>query len=242
MMIEIGMPETPPAFDEGLRGATAGARLSLAVDYPPGEGGHDLAGKHVDYRVHVHEVKVRRLPEIDDDFARDLGDFANVEALKSRLRQDLARNKDRQAEQQLRQALLDKLLLQNPVLLPEVLVEQEIARRLEDLVRGLMLQGVDPEKVEFDWKELRRREEGPARRAVHARLMLDALARAEALSVSDEDVESAIEREARRIGKSVDELRSRLQKQGALAALKSQILREKSLDYLTAVANIQVGE
>ena len=128
------------------------------------------------------------------------------------------------------------------MLLPDVLVEEEIQHRLEDMVREMMFHGFDPRKAELDWKELRDRNEAPARKIVHARLVLDAIAAAEGVKVDRKDLDERIRREAERIGEGYDALRLRLGKSGGLQALETQMVREKSLDLITSIANIHGAE
>ena len=103
----------------------------------------------------------------------------------------------------------------------------------------MMLHGMDPRKAELDWKELRDRQVDPARKVVHARLVLDAIAVQESLKVEDAEIQERLRREAGRIGETYESLLARLAKGGGLEALQIQMLREKSLDFLTSVANIQ---
>jgi len=241
-MIELGAPDNLPAFNERLLDVQAGEAREFAVDYPAEYPVPALAGRSVDYRVHVHEIKLKDVPALDDEFARDVGEFADLAALRQRIEQDLRERQAKQVERDLRQGLVDKLLLENPVVLPDVLVEDELRRRLEDFVRGLILQGVDPQKLELDWEQLRKQQEEPARKTVHARLVLDAVAAAEALRVDDDELRSRIRDDAERAGQSPDKLRHELEKHGGREALRTQLLREKALDLLTSVANIQSEE
>lgn len=242
MMIELGGTDNLPAFNEKLEGVEAGSEPEFSVEYPKEYPAEELAGKTVGYRLKVHEVKVRRLPELDDEFAKDLGDFDDLAALRARVREDLEARKAREADGAVRQSLLDKILVENPVVLPEILVDEEIRHRLEDLVRHLMQQGMDPSKMELDWKDLRKRQEEPARKSVHARLLLDAVARAESIEVSQKEVEERLRRDAAAMGRKIEEFKKTVREHGGTELLKSQILREKSLDYLTSVANIQEEE
>jgi trigger factor len=239
ILLEVGASEHLPAFTQHLLGVRAGAQLEFEVAYPAQHPATHWAGKSVAHRLKVHEVKRRELPELDDEFAKDVGDFTDLTALRVRLGEDLARRKAREAERYVRQSVLDKVLLKHPILLPDVLVEREVRARLEELARGLILQGVDPEALDLDWVELRKRQEEPARKSVHARLLLDAIARAEALEVSLEELDRRIRVDAESAGQSADTLRRELRKGAGLEALKNQMLREKTLDLLTTVANIQ---
>jgi trigger factor len=241
--IEVGAATNLPDLDRVLPGLAEGAEVELTVDYPPGYPVAALAGKRADLRLHVHEVKRRDLPALDDELARELGEeFQGLEDLRRRLREDLGARKSHQATLAVRQALLDKVLLANTVLLPEVLVEREIRQRLEEIARNLLLGGVDLEKAEIDWNALRQRQLEPARRAVHARLVLDAIAQAEQITVEPAEMDHRIQAEARRHGETPQRLRATLQKHGGEQTLRAQLLREKTLDYLSSVANIQGEE
>lgn len=242
MMLEIGATDNLPAFNEKLLDVTAGQSREFSVDYPEEYGSKALAGKTVRYAITVHEVKVRQVPELDDEFAKDLGDFADLAALRAEVRKDLEARQEAESDRAVRQAVLDKLLLENPVVLPEVLVEEEVRQRLEDFVRHLMQQGIDPQQADLDWKEMREQQQSGARRGVHARLLLDAVARAEKLEVSREEIDARVRADAQRMGQKFEDLRAALRKHGRMELLTDQLLREKSLDLLTSVANIQKEE
>ena len=242
MVLEVGAPGNPEVFNARISGARAGAQIAFDIDYPPDHRAATLAGKKVGYQLLVHEVKRKEIPQLDDDLAKDLGEFDSLEALKARVRVDLTERKAAAARSAVRQEILDKVLAANPVPLPDVLVEEEIQHRLEDMVREMMYHGVDPRKAELDWKELRDRNEEPARKIVHARLVLDAIARAEGVLVEKKELEERIRREGERIGEGYDALRLRLSKSGGLQALETQMVREKSLDLITSIANIQGAE
>ena len=241
-LLEVGAEGHLPDFDTALVGAAAGADLDVTVSYPADHQARDLAGKPVRFQIHVHEVKQKDVPALDDALAKDLGDFETLEALRARVREDLEARKVEAAQSAVRQGVLDKVLLENPIPLPEHLVNDELRHRVEEMVRSLVLQGVDVEKMDVDWKEIGARQEEPARKTVHARLVLDAIAQAEGLTVDEGELDARLGREAERMGEGKVGLRRRLQEGGGLEALKIQMVREKTLDFLTSVANIQVEE
>jgi trigger factor len=241
MPIEVGAANNLPAFNEHLKGVRPGVSVEFRVEYPPKYGARSLAGKAVAYTIRVHEVKRRDVPDLDDELARGLGE-ADLGSLRERVRAKLLAHREQEGERETRQALLDKVLIENPVALPDVLVEREIRRRLEQIVQSVILQGVDPGKAELDWKELRKRQEEPARKAVHARLILDAVGQAQKLQVAPDEVDARIREEAHRVGEAPEKLRARLREHGGMEGLTGQLVREKSLDYLTSVANIQYSE
>jgi trigger factor len=242
MFLEVGAPGNPPAFNEKLEGVKAGDELSFPIEYPDEYETKDLAGKTVQYDVKIHEIKIREVPDLDDEFAKDLGEFDDLAALRERVGEDLEHRKTHESEQQVRQAILDKVLIENPIVLPDVLVEDEVRHRLEEMVRRMYMQGVDPEKVELDWKQLREQQDEPARKSVHARLILDAVARVEAIEVAPKEVEERIRRDAQAMGEKVEAFRKRLKEHGGTEVVKNQLVREKSLDLLATVANIQSEE
>lgn len=242
MPIEVGSERNLPQFNEHVAGATAGASFEFDVPYPEDYGAEELAGKTVAYTLVVKEVKRRELPDLDDEFAKDLGEFDDLAALRARVRQDLELRKRGEADGEVRRALLDKLLVENPVVLPDQLVDAEVQTRLQEIVRNMYQQGVDPEKQEIDWKEVRDRQLDPARKAVHARLLLDAVTREQKLEVAAKEIDETIRREAARHEQPYEELRKRVVEGGGMQALETQLLREKSLDYLMSVANIRNEE
>lgn len=240
--IEIGAEGNIKQFNEKLLGARPGDALEFPVEYPQSYGAEHLAGKRVAYRLRVHEVKKPVLPALDDEFAKDLGDLPDLAALRARVRTDLEARKKVEAQLAARQAVLDRVLTQNPVVLPEVLVEGEIRRRLEEFARRLILGGVDPEQAKIDWEALRKEQELPARKSVHARILLDAVAAAERIQVGVDEIDARIRDDAQRLGEQPNKLRARLEEHEGMEALTAQMVREKALDYLTAVANIQYAD
>jgi trigger factor len=240
--IEIGAENNIKQFNEKLVGAGVGGKLEFPVEYPKSYGAENLAGRRVEYAVEVLEVKKPVLPALDDEFAKDLGDFDDLEALKVKIREDLEGRKKHESDMAIRQSVLDKVLIKNPVVLPDVLVEREIHRRLEELVRNMYMQGVDPEKEKIDWVDVRKKQEEPARKAVHARLILDAVARKEEVTIEAKELDERIQEDAKQMGQSPEALRAKLKEHHGTEALKAQMVREKALDYLTSVANIQYAD
>lgn len=240
--VVVGAKENLPEFNEHLLRVKEGEKKEFSVEYPEGYPGKELAGKQVDFRLLVKEVKRRELPDLDDEFAKDLGEFASLAELRSRIEEDLQARKKHEAENKVREALLDKVLLQNAIPLPEVLTESEIRHRLEEIVRGMMNQGINPQDGKIDWEQMRKQQEEPARKSVHARLVLDAIAKAEGLEVDRRRLDERIRMEAQRMDETPENLRQQLNKGPGMQALKNQLLRESTLDYLTSVANIQNEE
>lgn len=239
MILEVGATENLPEFNNGIEGAKAGDDLSFTVHYPDEYPAEPLRGKDVAYTLKVHEIKVKEAPQLDDEFARDLGEFESLAQLKERIRTDLEARATGEADSEVRRSILDKVLLENPIPLPEVLVEQEIRNRMEDVARQMIMQGMNPSEADFDWKKMREAQEEGARKAVHGRLVLDAIADLESLEVSSKEVDDRVRQEAARMGEKVEDVRSRLKKHDGMEAVRGQLVRERSLDFVTSVANIR---
>jgi trigger factor len=237
--VEIGAPVNPPGFDEAVAGLRAGEQKSFTARYPGDYAIKDLAGTEVDYSVTVNTVRRRVVPELDDEFAKDLGEFATLDELRTRVREDLARAAEQDADRQVRADLLKQLAARVTFDVPAALVEREIDRRVEDFVRRLLEQQVDPRRANIDWEEMRKSQRGPAEEAVRAALVLDEVARRQQLSVSDEDVEQEMARYAERSGRTISAVRAQLEKEGAISRLYAGLRREKAVDFLLACATIE---
>jgi trigger factor len=176
--------------------------------------------------------------ELDDDFAREVG-AETLDSLRERVREDLlAAGKERE-KAEARRAALDQILSANPDLeVPESMVEDRLQGMLEEIAHSMAAQGIDPDQARVDWDEMRRNQLEPARRAVKASLLLDAIARQDDISLEPEELDAALEREARRRRQTASALRGKWEKDGRLEALTRQLIREKSLDFVLSAANI----
>ena len=238
MMMAAGAPENLPEFNEALSGASPGSEKLFHVSYPADYQDGHLAGRRVEYTLSVREIKRRELPPLDDDFAREMGETEGLQALRDRLKRDLKEARERHARRAALESAMRQLIDAHDFDLPDVMVEEQLRRQMEDIVRGMMARGMDPEKAGVDWKEIREQELPLARRRVRGTLLLDEIARREGLEVTDSEVSDRIEREASELGLRPQQIRQRLEKGGALQALRSQILREKTLDFVLNQATI----
>lgn len=207
------------------------------MNYPEDYEIKELAGATVDYAITVKGVRRRVLPALDDEFAKEVGDVETLEALRERVRENLQANAEAEADHAVRHALLSQLASRLPTA-PEVLVEAEIDRRLEDFVRRLMEQGIDPMQVDVDWREFRERQKEAASETVRSTLVLDEIARREQIEATDEDLEAEIAKFAERAGRTPEAVRARLEQEGALPRLRVGIRREKTMTWLLEQAQI----
>ncbi|MEP6593926.1 MAG: trigger factor [Acidobacteriota bacterium] len=234
--VEIGAAANPPGFDEHLLGLNAGDEKSFEVQYPADYAIEELAGTTVTYQVAVKAIRRRVLPELDDEFAKDLGDFENLEALRGRVRGDLEHEAMHEAEREARSELLAQLASRVTFDVPAALLDREIDRRVEEFVRRLMDQQVDPMKVNINWEEFRDKQREAALEAVRGALALDEVARREQIAATEEEITAEVERYAERSGRTPAAVRARLEKEGGIARLYSGIKREKTLAFLLSRA------
>lgn len=236
--IELGASANPPGFDEHLTGMEPGQEKTFTVRYPDDFGVTELAGVEVRYAITLKTIKTRVVPALDDEFAKDLGNFTTLADLRERVRQDLEQEARQQAERELRGDLLTNLAGRVSIEMPGALVEHELDRRLEDLVHRLAEQQVDPRKAGVDWNEVRSAQRDAAIDSVKAALVLDEIARREAVTVSDEEIDAELGRFAERSGRTVAAVRVQLEKDGGIARLRQGMRREKTMDFLLSNAAI----
>ena len=230
MQLELGSTANPPGFDAELIGLSAGDRKTFTIKFPEGYPVEEMAGQDVTYEVVVKEIRLKVLPELDDEFARDLGEFESLDQLRDRVRGDLEAEAEETGRRQVRNELLSQLSSRVTFPVPESLVEREIDRRLEEFARQLMQQQIDPRQAGIDWGQFREAQREPARAAVASALVLDEVARRENLTVSSEDVDKEIEQFASRSGRTPAAVRAQIEKDGGLGRLTGGLRREKAVD------------
>ncbi len=227
-----------PDLWRALVGGQAGFTRDATIEYPDDYRTPALAGRGIRYDLEVKAVREPRVPDLNDDLAREAGDFDTLEALRQRVAEDLGRRKKHHAEEAVRQALLRQLLERHEFQVPAVVVEHEVRQRLESMAHELARQGVDPTQAGVDWAKEKERQEARVREDVRATRILDAIAEAESIQATEEDVEKRLEEEAQRHGKPLAALRSGWEKEGRIEALRRHLGREAVLDFLISVGHI----
>ncbi len=227
--VEIGAATNPPGFDQELIGLASGASKAFRLRFPADYSVPDLAGTDADYHVTVHDVRRRVVPALDDEFAKDLGEYDDLEALRTRVRRDLESEGQEAVDRQARTDVLKKLAERVPFPLPGSLIEREVDRRLEEFARRLIDQRIDPRKANIDWAAFRQGQREPAGEAVGSALVLDEVARRDDIGISEADIEAELERYSSRSGMTVAAVRAQLEKEGGLDRLVAGLRREKAL-------------
>jgi trigger factor len=236
--VELGAKGNPPGFDEQLLGLEPGSAKTFAVHYPADYAITELAGTDVTYQAAVKGIRRRVLPALDDEFAKDLGEFDTLESLRARVREDLEHEARHGAERDLRADLTRQLAARVPFEVPASLVGREVDRRLEEFARQLIDQGVDPRQAGIDWNAFRESQREAARDAVASAMVLDEVARREHLEVGPDEIDREVERYAQRTGRTAPAVRAALEKDGGLTRVATGLRREKSIDFIMSRATI----
>ena len=233
LLCEIGGADTLPAFTENLRGATPGEERTFPVSYPADFSDQRLAGRTLLYTVRVNAVKQKQVPELNDDFARDLGNFTSLEEVRADIRRNLLEQKRRRAEHEAKERLLERLVELHPFPVPDSLVDKQVQSRMERAVRQLAGQGVNPARVNLDWARLRSSQREGALRDVRTGLILERIAEREQIQVSEEEMEQEIERLVRQASRGKDAaIRARLTTEAVADRIKSRLRTDKALDFV----------
>ena len=233
VLVEIGGKSTMPEFTENLRGVSAGEERSFEVEYPDDSSEKRLAGKIFNYTVKVQAIKQKALPELNDQFAKELGEFATLEDVRKRIREGMEAERKHEAERTAKDKLVAELVKRNDFEVPEAMVERQIDLQLDRGLRALVAQGMKAEDLKkMDMQRLRAGQRERALEDVKASLLLEKIAEEEKIEVGDEEIEREVESLATQSKQTPDAIRARLTQEGALDRIRSRIRAEKTLDFL----------
>ena len=234
IMVEIGGENTIPEFTENLRGAKPGDQKTFDVKYADDFAEKRLAGKTLTYEVTVKGIKTRTVPELNDEFAKELsGDFNTIDELRTRLRENMQAERQHEAEHQGKDKVVEELVQRNDFPVPDALVNDQIDLRLERGLRALAAQGMRTEDMKgMDFERLRAGQRDAALREVKAALILDRIADQEKIEVPDEEIEHELEALATQSKQPLEQVRTRLTENGGLDRIRHRIRNEKTLDSL----------
>ena len=232
-LVEIGGKDTVDAFTQVLRGAKAGQELKAEVIYPADYPEAKLQGKTVAYDLAVKAIKKRILPELNDEFAKEMGNYESLEQLESTVREHMANRKRRSVESETKDRLFAALVEKFQFPVPESMVQQQVDARLERGLRALAAQGMNPEQMrKLDFGRLRVAQRDSAVAEVKAQILLDRIADKEGVTVSDEELDGELHVAALQSREPYETLRQRLTDDGGLARIREQLKREKTATLL----------
>jgi len=235
----LGGQGVVPAITDNLIGAKAEDEKTFSVDYPEDFSARGLAGKMIEYTVKVNAVRLKELPEIDDEWAQSLGDdIESVDQLRQKIREDTEAQAKNEAEGRVRTDLLRQLVAGNEFELPERLVAHQTEHRFESVVRDMINQGIDPRNPELDWEKARDSLKEQASYELRSSLLLEEIADAEKIEVSDQEIEDEINAIAEGSRQTPQQVRDVLTKQGGERSIAPRLRNRKALDFLVANANV----
>jgi trigger factor len=243
VQIEIGANNVQPEFNENLRDVKAGDVREFSVKYPEDFSAEGLAGKTLDFTATVVAVREKEAPELDDEFARDFGDYENLQQLRDRIRENLTASAESRADSGLREEVVKRILEDYDFEVPSALVEPQATDRAREFAYLLMRNGVPPQTIkEIDW-EGRMNEFRPlAARDVRSALVFDKIGEAEKVEVSRWEVEAEIESMARMSGEPADQLKARLTKEDSLSSIEHRLRHQRALEAVIKHAEVTVEE
>jgi trigger factor len=233
VLVEIGGKNTMPEFTEHLRGASAGEERTFEVNYPQDASDKRLAGKTFSYTVKIHAIKQKSLPELNDEFAKELGEFTSLDAVKKQVRENMEAEKLHTAEHEAKDKLVAELIKRNEFEVPESLVDRQIDLRLERGLRALAAQGMKMEDMKkMDLPRLRAGQREQALQDVKSSLLLERIAELEKITVSDDELNQEVEALAKQTKQTPEAVRARLTQDGGLDRIRTRIRSEKALNFL----------
>ncbi len=233
VLVEIAGKNTMPEFTEHLRGAVAGDERTFDVSYPEDTQDKRLAGKTFTYTVKVQAIKQKSLPELNDEFAKTLGEFQTVDDIRKVIREQIESERKHEAEHAAKEKLVGELIQRNDFEVPDSLIDQQIDIRIERGLRALAAQGLTAEQMKkMDLQRLRIGQRDQAIHDVKAALLLERVAEEENVQVSDEELDHELEALARQSKQTSEAVRARLTGDGGLDRIRTRIRNEKTLDFL----------
>jgi trigger factor len=235
---EIGGRTTVKEFSENLIGVTQSEEKTFKVAYRPDYPEKRFAGKTVEYKVKVEGLKVKEVPEINDELAQRFGDYKTLDELKAKIREDLEKHKREHAQEQMREKMLEWLEDNNEFEIPESLVERQLQIRVQRLLRDLARQGINPQRLDVDWGKIREDQQQQAIRDVKGSLILDHISEKENIRVEDEELEAEVDKIAAETNRPKERVKEVLSRESGLERLRGQIRNKKTLDVLEAKSRV----
>ncbi len=232
VQIQVGGEETLAAFNDALIGLSPDQMREIEINYPEDYGQENLAGKTVRFELTPKTLRKKELPVLDDEFARDLGDFQTLDELKEAVRKSIFSEKQFAAQQTAKEEIIDKLVEGNEFPIPEAYVDRQIENQVRTQLNDLAGRGVDPNTIKLDWAKVKENQGEKAARNVRASLLLEKIAEKEGIHATKEEVDGEVQRIARREREAVAVTRAKLEKDGALARISGHIQTQKTLQFL----------
>jgi trigger factor len=235
----LGEESPMPEMHDALRGKKPGETVSFDKDYGDDAQNEALRGKNVHHEVALKEIRVQEKPEVDDEFAKAVGGWESVAQMREAIAADIRKHRELEGRRKKQGQIGEALLAAHEFDVPETLVEEELGKSLQNYARFLASQGVDVEKAEIDWQKVRDDFLPEAVKRVKRGLILEAIAKAEHLHVSDVEVDAEIRRAANEAERDFAEVKHRLKHEGGYEQLRGSLAQERALEFVLAAASLR---
>lgn len=241
--VVLGGEGVQKEFTDNLLGVNPDEEKSFRVDYPQDFTSKGLAGKRVDYTAKITAVRRKELPTADDEWAASLNEeFDSLATLKTKIREDLGARAKTESDHRLRSELMRKLLAEHPFEVPDTLVEHQTNSRFEAVVRDMINRGIDPRNTELNWQGAREELKVQAADDVRGSILLERIAEAENVEVSQAEIDAEIAAIATATRQSIDQVRGALTKEGGDRSIAGRLRNRKALDLLAENASVTEEE
>lgn len=238
----VGSGLLVPGFEEGIKGMAAGQERSVEVEFPQDYRAKELAGENASFRVTVKEIKTRSLPAMDDEFAKEVGGADGVESLRNKVREALLSEKEAHADQSFRERTIDALLGANPFEVPESMVRAQQSHTLERMRSDLEQRGLEPQAAGLEEPQVQEAHRRAAERVMRWAFLSRAIAEAEQLSVSDEEVDDRIKKIAEADGRPYSLIRSFFEEENRMDSLRASLLESKVMERIVELGTVEEVE
>ncbi len=235
----VGARNVLPEIDDAVIGLKAGEERQVTLRFADDHRREDLRGRGGNATVKVVEVKEKALPALDDDFAKSLGEFETLEALRTELQKQLETRREHDEQRALQEKVVDAVIARHEFTVPDALVMRQVAHRIEHARESVRRQGIDPERMPWDYEKLIAELRPGAEKAVRRALLLEAIADKEAIAATDADVDAEVEKLAQASQRPTPALRRMMEKSGDLEGLRQGIRDRMTLELLVANAKVR---
>ncbi|MDY7033186.1 MAG: trigger factor, partial [Thermodesulfobacteriota bacterium] len=241
-LLELGSGTFSKEFEDQLMGLDKGEKKDIQIILPETHEKADLAGKEVIYKVTLKGIKEKIIPELSDDFAKDLGEFETLEELRQNIKETLEMREKLRIESRLREKILEKLVEENPFELPPSMLDQHLEYLINDIQMKLSFQGLTMDQIGLTTESLSEKYRDQAEKEVRGGLLLEEIGKKESIEVTEEDLEERINEIANRSGQDVEKIRDYYNENSAKQRLKNGMATEKILDFIVNEAKIEEVE
>jgi trigger factor len=232
MVLHVGDQDTLPEFSEALRNMSPEEEKEFEVTYPEDYGQERLAGKTIRFHMKLKTIRTKELPDLNDEFAQDLGDYPTLNELRDAVRKAIFHEREYAAQNKAKEELIDRLIEAHEFPIPETYIDRQIEAQIEQQLHDLAGRGVDPSKLKIDWSKLKESQRPKALREVKASLLIDKIAEREAIHATNDELDREVQRIAKQEREPVAAARKKLEKEGMLGRIAYRIRSDKTLNFL----------